>query len=137
MVTNTMESELVGLERKYWQAIQDQDLDAALALTEFPCMVAGARGVAKVEREAFVQMMQGANYVLNSFTLKNEQVRMLRDDVAIVAYTVSEDLTVDGKPVKLEAHDASTWVKRDGRWRCALHTESPNGDSFGRDRKSD
>ena len=44
-------------------------------------------------------------------------------------------LTVDGKPLTLEAADASTWVRRDGRWLCALHTESILGDSFGRDRQ--
>jgi hypothetical protein len=41
---------------------------------------------------------------------------------------------VDGKAVTLDAADASTWVRRDGRWRCALHTESIQGDPFGRDR---
>jgi hypothetical protein len=49
---------------------------------------------------------------------------MLGDDVAVVAYTVREDLTVDGKPVSLEAADVSTWVRRTVRWLCALHTES-------------
>ena len=51
-------------------------------------------------------------------------VRLLGDDVAIVAYTVREELTVDGKPLTLEAADSSTWVRRDGRWVCALHTEA-------------
>jgi hypothetical protein len=60
---------------------------------------------------------------------------MLADDVAIVAYKVTEDLTVQGKPVHLEAADSSTWVRRDGRWVCALHTEAIAGDPFGRDRR--
>ena len=47
----------------------------------------------------------------------------------------SEELTVDGKPLQLEAADASVWIKRDGHWRCAVHTESVKGDPFGRDRK--
>jgi hypothetical protein len=62
------------------------------------------------------------------------QVRLLRDDVAIVAYQVYEELTVDGKPVTLDAADSSTWVRRNGRWLCALHTEAIAGDPFGRDR---
>jgi hypothetical protein len=62
-------------------------------------------------------------------------VRLLGDDVAIVAYQVHEELTVDGKPVTLDAADSSTWVRRDGRWLCALHTEAIAGDPFGRDRK--
>jgi hypothetical protein len=59
---------------------------------------------------------------------------MLSDDVAIVAYTVHEDLTVEGKPVSLDAAESSTWVRRDGNWLCAMHTEALTGDPFGRDR---
>ena len=59
---------------------------------------------------------------------------MLRDDVAVVAYVVTEELTVENKPVTLKAADSSTWVRRDGRWVCAVHTESLSGDPFGRDR---
>ena len=55
-------------------------------------------------------------------------------DAAVLAYTVHERVTVDGKSVTLDAADASTWVRRGGQWRCALHTESIQGDPFGRDR---
>ena len=34
----------------------------------------------------------------------------------------------------LDAADSSTWVRRDGRWLCAMHTEAIAGDPFGRDR---
>jgi uncharacterized protein DUF4440 len=81
-------------------------------------------------------MVTNAPYVLHDFELKGDvQVRQIGDDVAILAYKVHEELTVDGKPVKLDAADASTWVRRDGRWLCALHTEAIAGDPFGRDRK--
>jgi hypothetical protein len=42
---------------------------------------------------------------------------------------------VEGQRIDLEASDASVWVEKDGEWKCALHTESFLGDSFGRDRK--
>jgi hypothetical protein len=79
-------------------------------------------------------MLTNAPWSLRDYEVSELQVRMLSDDVAIVAYKVTEDLTVEGKPVHLEAADASTWVRRDGRWLCALHTESLTGDPFGRDR---
>jgi hypothetical protein len=34
----------------------------------------------------------------------------------------------------LEAADSSTWVRRDGKWLCAVHTEALKGDPFGRDK---
>ena len=59
---------------------------------------------------------------------------MLGDEVAIVAYKVHEELTVEGEKVVIDAADASTWIRRDGAWVCALHTEAITGDPFGRDR---
>jgi hypothetical protein len=79
-------------------------------------------------------MMKEAKWQLLNFEIgKDFQVRQLNDDVAVLAYTVHEDLTVDGKPVTLDAAESSTWVRRDGHWACAMHTESITGDPFGRD----
>ncbi|HEX5055391.1 MAG TPA: nuclear transport factor 2 family protein, partial [Gammaproteobacteria bacterium] len=56
-------------------------------------------------------------------------------DAAVLAYKVHSQITVDGESVSIEAADASSWVKRDGQWVCALHTEAILGDPFGRDRQ--
>jgi hypothetical protein len=71
---------------------------------------------------------------MHDVRVSDPQVRLLRDDVAILAYKVHEDLTVESKAVTLDAADASTWVRRNEGWICALHTESILGDPFGRDR---
>ena len=76
-------------------------------LTDEPCFVAGAQGIARIERQAFADMMKGAQYTLHDFTLNSPQVQMLGTDVAIIAYTVHEDLTVEGKPVVVDAADAT------------------------------
>jgi hypothetical protein len=80
--------------------------------------------------------MQSATYILHDFELKEAEARLLSEDVGIVAYKVHEELTVDGQPVSLDASDSSTWVKRNGQWVCALHTESVSGDPYGRDRRA-
>ena len=135
MAGSAIERELVGLERKYWQAMVDKDFEAALALTDDPCIVAGAQGVASIGRKQFEGMMKSETWTLNTFELDDVQVRLLNDDTAVVAYQVKEHMTVDGKPLTLEAADASTWIRRNGNWVCALHTEALSGDPFGRDRK--
>ena len=130
-----VEQELLDLEREYWQAIKNKDVDAAMRLTDDPCIVAGAQGVGEIDRHGLAMMMQKATYTLNDFQISPDiRVRLLRDDVAIVAYKVRENLTVEGKPLTVEAADSSTWVRRGGRWLCALHTEALAGDPFGRDR---
>lgn len=136
MKTNTVETELLELERQYWQAMQDRDVDAAVKLTEFPCIVAGASGKMSVDRHVFEQMMRDSSYHIRKIELDPDAaVRLLTNDVAILAYTMTEEVSIDGKKVTVEAAEASTWVRRNGQWLCALHTESIQGDPWGRDRK--
>lgn len=135
MNTQAIEKELMGLERQYWQAIKDGDAKTAGKLSDETCIVTGAQGVGKLTRSQLMEMMgAGSNWTLEEFEISNPVVQMVTDDVAAVAYKVKEKMTVDGKPVTLEAADSSTWVLRDGRWFCAAHTESVAGDPFGRDR---
>lgn len=137
MRRSTVEQELLALEKEYWQAIKDKDADTAVRLSDDPCIVTGAQGVGRIGGQALARMMKTSSYTLHDFKISDDaEVRLLGDDVAVLAYTVHEQLTVDGKPVTLDAADASTWVRRNGRWVCALHTESLKGDPFGRDRRS-
>jgi len=135
MATQEIEHELLDMEQQYWQAVKDRDAEAAARLTDDLCIIAGSRGVFRVSKAALSSMMKDARYTLHDFKLSDDaEVRLVRDDVAIVAYKVHEELTVDGKHVTVEASDASTWVRRGGQWVCALHTESITGDPYGRDR---
>ena len=81
--------------------------------------------------------MDGGTWTVKAFAFSDIKVESVNDDVAVIAYKVKEDLTVDGKPVSFEAADASTWVRRDGSWVCVLNTESVLGDPFGRDRRKE
>jgi uncharacterized protein (TIGR02246 family) len=134
-MTQTIEQDLLDLERRYWQALKDKDVDTALELTDEPCLVTGASGVGKVDKQAYASMMENATWTIDDYAIGDDaQVRMLGDDTAVLAYTVREQLKVDGKPVSFDAADASTWVRRGDRWVCAMHSESILGDPFGRDR---
>lgn len=135
---NTVENQLIELERQYWQALKDQDDTTAVKLSDDPCIVAGAQGVATLDRRSMAAMLKQTNWKLRNFEIDPDvKVKLLADNVAVLAYKVREELTVDGQPVTFEAADASTWVRRDGQWVCALHTESVAGDPFGRDRRLD
>ncbi|MGI5862942.1 MAG: nuclear transport factor 2 family protein [Myxococcales bacterium] len=135
MANNTTEHELLDLERKYWEALKNRDYQTAMSLSDEPTTVAGADGVGVLDRKTMGEMMRTGPYSLTDYEMKDVHVRLLRDDVGIVTYRVHEKLIVDGKPLTLDATDSSTWVRRDGRWVCSLHTESIAGDPFGRDRQ--
>ena len=134
-MAGTTEQQLVDLEKKYWDAMVAKDVDTAVRMSDDPCYVAGAQGVSQITNEQYRKLMTDGKWTLQSYTMDKILTRMVSPDVAIIAYTVTEKLTVDGKPLTLTANDASTWVRRNGEWKCSLHTESPSGDPFGRDKK--
>lgn len=130
-----LQRELLNLENQFWQCMKDKNVAKALEMTNDPCIVTGAQGVAQIDKKTFARLMETGTWVLHDFEIHDAQVQQLSDDVAIIGYKVREKLTVDGKPLTMEAADASTWVKKNGRWVCALHTESVAGDPYGRDRQ--
>lgn len=129
------ENEVVELEKQYWQAIMDRDTDKILQLTADPCLVTGAQGVMSLDHATYRRMMDAQpEWELLEFTLEGLQAKEIAPRVVTTAYSVTENMTVDGKPHTLKAADASTWVQQGDRWVCVLHTEAILGDPFGRDR---
>lgn len=124
--------ELMALEKKYWNAIQQQDSSTAASLSSDPCVVVGAQGVGELDKATLAKMIKTANYRLKDFSLDDVHVQQVTEDVAVVAYKVKEDLVVEGKDLNLDAFDSSVWVRRGGQWVCVVHTESIAGDPFGR-----
>ena len=136
MTTQTIEAELLDLEHKFWQAMKNRDTDTMVELTDEHCLLGGAQGVQLIQRDALREMMNNPDWTLKNYSVTGDtHVHQLGDDVAAVGYEVHEELTVDGKPVKLDAVESSTWVRRNNHWLCAVHTEAIKGDPFGRDRK--
>lgn len=119
-------AELIALEKKYWKTMQDHDLNAALSLTDFPCLVAGPQGARLVDQKQFTEMFEGhrSTEIKVSFE-KEPEVRLLNESTAVIAYQVQSDMTTNGTTQSLVAVDTSTWIKRNGRWACAHHTETP------------
>jgi hypothetical protein len=133
--SSAIDAEILDLERRYWQAVQDRDVRTAVSLTEFPCLIAGASGVRSVDQASYEKMMGGASWRIRDVEIEDgAEVRQLTDDVAVIVYGVKEKMTVEGKPVDLHAFDSSVWVRRGDGWKCAAHTEAVAGDRFGGDR---
>ena len=125
--SNAIREEILGLEKKYWQAMQEHDLKTAQELTDFPCLVAGANGFRSVDEKKFEQMFRSQeNEAIADFYFepKQAEVRLLNPNTAVVAYQIQSKQSRQGKTRDLKAVDTSTWVKRDNKWLCAMHTET-------------
>jgi uncharacterized protein (TIGR02246 family) len=134
--TDAREQELIDVERRFWNAMQEKDAAAASTLTDDQCVIVGAQGVSAIDAKTMAKLTSEGTWELKhyAFDERARQIRFLTEDIAIVAYPVQERVIVDGETLPIEANDSSVWVRRDGHWRCALHTESLAGDPFGRDK---
>ena len=136
MATIAKTQELLENERRFWNAMRDKDGEATSEMTNDRCLVVGAQGVSAIDPPTMERLTKEGDWELERYTFDEStaQVHFLSEDVALIAYKVKEKLTVDGKPVNLEANDSSVWIRKDGEWLCAMHTESLAGDPFGRDK---
>ena len=123
--------DLVEFERQYWDAIKDKDALSVMSLSDDPTFVVGAQGVGELDSQTLATMLTGPSWDLTDYSLEDIHVRTVGDGMVVVAYKVIERLVIEGEHLTLEAFDSSVWVRRDGRWVCALHTESLAGDPFG------
>jgi len=134
--TTTSTKELLELEKRFWNTMKSKDGKTAGRMTDDGCIVVGAQGVSAIDGAKMEHLMAEGKWKLEqySFDEKNVQVKFINDDVAIVAYKVTEKIVVDGQTLPIDANDSSVWVRRNGEWLCALHTESLAGDPYGRDK---
>lgn len=132
-----IETEIIGLEQKFWDAMKNKDAKTMQSLTHETCILTGPHGATKFKNTDFSSMMKQQKYELLNFKFQDDwQVSILNEDTAVIGYKIEESLTVEGKPLTLSAAESSTWIKIDGKWVCSLHSESILGDPFGRDKKA-
>lgn len=118
---------LTDLETRFWQALVDQDADAAADLLAEPAVLVGAHGSLRFDRAAYRRMAAEGPLVLRAYELRDMQVNFPGDDVAIVTYGVTQTVGPRGPGQGKVQHlqDSSVWLREGDEWQCALHTETP------------
>lgn len=116
--------EIVALEKDYWDAMKRKDGKRASQLSGNVSLTTGARGVTKIPKAKMGQMTEEGNWTLDSYEFSDVEVVTPTDDVAIIAYKVKQNVTMDGKKQELRAADSSTWVRGSDGWECHAHSET-------------
>lgn len=124
---DTTATTLERLERRFWQSMVDHQTDVALALLTEPACMVSAHGAMKFDHADYRRMAGQDAMVLKSFELRDMQVFLPREDVAILMYRVDQTLAFKDRPntVSQLMNDTSTWLRIGNDWRCAAHTETP------------
>ncbi|RYX89937.1 MAG: nuclear transport factor 2 family protein [Comamonadaceae bacterium] len=124
----TPDTDLVALEKKFWQSMVDDDTDAALQLLAEPALMVSSHGAMKFDHAQYRQMAEQGSMVIKSFELDDVQVHCPTDGTALLTYRVKQTMATRGKSDDqvAEMADSSVWQRSgDGQWRCVMHTETP------------
>jgi len=117
---------LVELEKRFWQAIVDQDANAAIEMLAEPSMMVNSHGAMKFDHDSYRQMAEKGPMVLESFELSEMNVVFPNESTAVLTYRVKQKTAPRGGKSELqEMNDTSTWIRSGDRWQCVLHTETP------------
>jgi hypothetical protein len=116
--------EIVSLERDYWNAMKRKDGKRASELSGKVALTTSARGVASIPKSKMGTMTEEGNWTLESYDFDDVEVVTPAADVAIIAYTVRQNVTMDGKQQELRAADTSTWIRGAEGWECHAHSET-------------
>lgn len=116
--------EIVALEKSYWDAMQKKDGKGAAALSGKTSLVTGSQGVMKIAKSKMGKMTESGEWTLESYSFSDVQVSTPAPDVAIIAYTVTQNVKMKGKPQTMRAADSSTWIRGAKGWECHAHSET-------------
>jgi len=130
-------TEILALEKRFWDTMQRKDGAVAAQMTATPSIIVGAQGVSAMDKATMEKLTVEGPWSIDSYEIDESslQVEMIDGDTAAIAYKVTENIRLDGKPMTLIANDSSVWHRNGGAWEVVMHTESVAGDPFGRDNK--
>ena len=121
---NPTKEEIIALETSYWEAMKAKNGACASQLSGRISLVTGAQGVMSVAKSEMGKMTEEGKWTLESYAFDDIAVTTPAPDVAVIAYTVNQKVTMDGKSQSLRAADRSTWIRGADGWECHAHSET-------------
>jgi ketosteroid isomerase-like protein len=117
---------IIELENRFWQSLVDNDVDAATDLLTEPALMVSAHGAMKFDHAGYRRMAEQGPMVVTGFELSDVQTIFPNETTAIATYRVKQKIARRGSQEAdvQEMNDTSIWIKRDGSWKCAMHTET-------------
>jgi len=120
-------NDLIALEKRFWQSMVDEDTDTALSMLDEPALMVSSHGAMQFDHAAYRRMAEQGTMVIKSFELSDMNVLFPNEDLAVLTYRVKQAMARRGKSdaIEQEMADSSVWARKEGRWRCVMHTETP------------
>lgn len=117
-------NEIERLERAFWQSLEDGEPKVASAMLTDTALMVSSHGAMSFDPPTYEKMATDPQSRVLGWRFTDFDVLFPRDDVAIATYRAWQKFTHKGETVEQDVVDSSTWVRIDGQWKCAAHTES-------------
>lgn len=121
----TTQNEIMEIERRFWQAMVDMDIDAAISLLDDESVSVSGWGIHHFSPAGYRDMALAGNARITFFKFSDERVIFPTPDVAIASYKANQSFIMDGKTHDMTVYDTTTWVRKNGKWVASAHTETP------------
>ncbi|MDR6761967.1 hypothetical protein J2Y38_002178 [Flavobacterium sp. 2755] len=120
-----METQIIELEKKYWNGMENHEYETVKNLTLFPCIIASKNGVQSVDESQFKKMFEsGDGDKIKVLNISNVETKLIAENTAIIGYIIELGITDDKQKPPTKCACTSTWIKENNNWVCALHTEA-------------
>jgi ketosteroid isomerase-like protein len=119
-----METQIIELEKKYWQGMENHNYETVKNLTRFPCIVVGKNGVQSIDEANFKKMFEsGDGNKIKVLSFSDVETQLIGQDSAVIAYQIELGIADDKQKAPMKCACTSTWTKDNNNWVCVLHTE--------------
>lgn len=119
-----METQIIELEKKYWQGMENHDYETVKNLTHFPCIIAGKNGVQSVDEANFKKMFEsGDGDKIKVLNFSDVETQLIVENAAVIAYQIELGIVDDKQKAPMKCACTSTWTIENNNWVCVLHTE--------------
>ena len=118
------QQEIERLETAFWQSMVDGKAKVATGMLTEPALMVSGHGTMAFDHAGYEKMAGNDSHKLTGYRLGKFDVLFPTDDVAVASYAVTQEMERDGKPMKQQAFDSSTWVRLGDDWKCVAHPES-------------
>lgn len=127
----TSAADIMKLETEFWQSLVDGKPQKAGALLTGTATSVAMSGIHHFSPAEYVTLAEQGPAKVTGFSFSKEKVLFPVADVAIATYEVAQTIQMNGQSQEMVCLDTTTWVRRDGRWLAAVHTETCKQDQQG------
>jgi hypothetical protein len=114
---------LMAIEKAGWEAWKNRD--NKWSEENYSAKGVGFGKDGRQDKAAMIKAMADAKCDIKSYSLSDDQMTMLGNDVAVLTFKGTQDGTCDGKKVPAVVLASSVYVREGDKWKALLYVENP------------